>query len=263
MREAAIVAMVMAMAGGVVAQGALAQLGLTEAAARTFVLDEIKRPAADRGAPIEVAGTRAFLKLPPAARGPAATALFAWAKSYVSSPAFNASYNDLSERSAANRAAVRALGRCPGEEGHRRAARRVRTNAAGRRKDAAQGPRHDHGAGQAGPRQPDQSRLRRQAQSAADGRARAGERERTGDCPGGREDDAGRSADAVRAASARVPERDGRRELLGEARSASPAARMASSSSTRPIARSRGCGRPRRSSAARPPSPRARRPKPG
>ena len=79
------------MAGaGLVAQSQLAQLGLTETAARTFVLNEIKGPAAGRGAPIEVAGTRAFLKLPPAARGPAATALFAWAKSYVSSPAFMA-----------------------------------------------------------------------------------------------------------------------------------------------------------------------------
>ncbi|HEY7474773.1 MAG TPA: hypothetical protein VH679_07160 [Vicinamibacterales bacterium] len=43
---------------------------------------------AGAGADIDVAGTRAYLKLPPAARGPAATALFAWAKSYVSSPAF-------------------------------------------------------------------------------------------------------------------------------------------------------------------------------
>ena len=182
----AVGAVVMAGAG-LVAQSQLAQLGLTETAARTFVLNEIKGPAASRGAPIGVAGTRAFLKLPPAARGPAATALFAWAKSYVSSPAFMASYNDLPERSAANRAAVRALGRCPGEEGHRRAARRVRTDAAGRRKDAAQGPRHDHGAGQAGARQPDQSRLRRQAQSAVGGRACAGERAGLRDCPGGRE----------------------------------------------------------------------------
>ena len=81
----AVGAVVMAGAG-LVAQSQLAQLGLTETAARTFVLDEIKGPAASRGAPIDVAGTRAFLKLPPAARGPAATALFAWAKSYVSSP---------------------------------------------------------------------------------------------------------------------------------------------------------------------------------
>ena len=88
----AVGAVVMAGAG-LVAQSRLAQLGLTETAARTFVLDEIKRPATSRGAPIVVAGTRAFLTLPPAARGPAATALFAWAKSYVGSPAFTASYN--------------------------------------------------------------------------------------------------------------------------------------------------------------------------
>lgn len=82
------------MAGaGLVAQSRLAELGLTETAARTFVLDEIKRPSSSRAAPIGVAGTRAFLKLPPPARGPAAAALFAWAKAYVSSPAFMASYS--------------------------------------------------------------------------------------------------------------------------------------------------------------------------
>ncbi len=37
-------------------------------------------------------GTRAFLKLPRSARAAAATGLFAWAKAYVSSPAFQASY---------------------------------------------------------------------------------------------------------------------------------------------------------------------------
>ncbi len=80
-------------AAGLIAQSQLAPLGLTETAARTFVLNDIKGPAADRGAEIEVAGTRAFLTLPPAARGPAATALFAWVKAYVSSPAFINSYN--------------------------------------------------------------------------------------------------------------------------------------------------------------------------
>lgn len=74
------------------AQGTLAQLSLTEAAAREFVLKEITSPAANRSSDIVVAGTRAFLKLPAASRGPAATALFSWAKTYVSSPAFNASY---------------------------------------------------------------------------------------------------------------------------------------------------------------------------
>jgi hypothetical protein len=74
------------------AQTALASLGLTETAARSFVLGEIQSPALDRGSPIAVAGTRAFFKLPRAARGAAATALFAWAKAYVGSPAFTASY---------------------------------------------------------------------------------------------------------------------------------------------------------------------------
>lgn len=75
------------------AQGTLASIGLTETAARTFLIDEIKAPAAGRGSGIVVAGTRAFLKLPAPARGPAATALFGWAKAYVSSPAFKTSYN--------------------------------------------------------------------------------------------------------------------------------------------------------------------------
>ena len=112
------------MAGaGLVAQSQLAQLGVTETAARAFVLDEIKRPAADRGAPIEVAGTRAFLKLPPAARGPAATALFAWRRSYVSSPAFKTSYNNYRSGRLPTERRYRALRRGPGEEGRRRAAR--------------------------------------------------------------------------------------------------------------------------------------------
>jgi hypothetical protein len=74
------------------AQTALASLGLTETAARTLVLDEIKRPTTDRGSPMVTTGTRAFFKLPRAARGAAATGLFAWAKAYAGSPAFAASY---------------------------------------------------------------------------------------------------------------------------------------------------------------------------
>ena len=56
-----------------VAQGALAQLGLTEATARNFVLGEVKAPRGDRLNPMALAGTRAFLKLPPSTRGAAAT----------------------------------------------------------------------------------------------------------------------------------------------------------------------------------------------
>ena len=80
-------------AGRLIAQGALAQLGLTETAARNFVLAEIKSPALVRRSDIAVAGTRAFLRLPAAARGAAAMGLFAWAKTYVGSPAFTASYD--------------------------------------------------------------------------------------------------------------------------------------------------------------------------
>jgi len=78
--------------GVLLAQGALGQLGLTEATARTFLFDEIKSPARDRRSAIAITGNRAFLKLPPSARGPAATALFAWAKVYVNSPAFKTLY---------------------------------------------------------------------------------------------------------------------------------------------------------------------------
>ena len=77
---------------GMLAQTALAQLGLTETAARNFVFDEVKAPRGDRLNPMALAGTRAFLKLPASTRGAAATALFAWAKGYVNSPAFTNAY---------------------------------------------------------------------------------------------------------------------------------------------------------------------------
>ena len=80
--------------GVLVAQTAtLAQLGVTESAAREFVLNEVKGPAASRASEIAVTGTRAFLKIPAAARGAAATGLFAWVKAYVTTPAFKASYD--------------------------------------------------------------------------------------------------------------------------------------------------------------------------
>lgn len=78
--------------GTLLAQGVLVQLGLTEAAARKFLLDEIKSPASSRRSDIVVTGNRAFLKLPPAGRGQAASNLFAWAKAYVNSPAFKNAY---------------------------------------------------------------------------------------------------------------------------------------------------------------------------
>ena len=85
---------VMLFAGGsFVAQGVLMQLGLTESSARNFVLDEIKHPADGRRSDIVVAGTRGFVNLPRAARGPAATMLFAWAKGYVNSASFKTAYD--------------------------------------------------------------------------------------------------------------------------------------------------------------------------
>jgi hypothetical protein len=78
-----------------VAQTTLAQLGLTETAARTFVLDEIKAPTLNRTSRIALAGTGAFLKLPASMRAAAATGLFAWAKAYVNSPAFKTAYDGL------------------------------------------------------------------------------------------------------------------------------------------------------------------------
>ncbi len=82
--------------GAVLAQGALAQLGLSEAAARTFLFDELKGATIHgRRSAIAIAGTRAFHKLPADARGPAATGLFAWARAYVDSPTFGKAYADL------------------------------------------------------------------------------------------------------------------------------------------------------------------------
>lgn len=78
--------------GVLLAQGVLVQLGLTEVAARNFLLEEIKKPSSNRRSAIVVSGNRAFLKLPTSARGQAATALFAWAKAYVNSPAFKTAY---------------------------------------------------------------------------------------------------------------------------------------------------------------------------
>ena len=82
------------MTTGVAAQSALMQLGLTEAAARTFLWDELTSPTAGRRGDIVVTGTRAFLKLPRSSRAGATSSLFSWAKAYVSSPAFTAKYNE-------------------------------------------------------------------------------------------------------------------------------------------------------------------------
>jgi hypothetical protein len=85
-------AFVVAIGGTLAAQSSLGQLGLTEAAARAFLFDELVSPSTDRRSAIVIAGTRAFLKLPSSARAAAATGLFAWAKSHVNTPAFTARY---------------------------------------------------------------------------------------------------------------------------------------------------------------------------
>jgi hypothetical protein len=82
----------LASGAGVGAQSVLAQLGLTETAARSFIMSEAESTVTNRRSPIVETGRRAFYKLPAAARGPAATALFAWAKAYVGSPAFKTAY---------------------------------------------------------------------------------------------------------------------------------------------------------------------------
>lgn len=91
-RTFATIGLAVALAGAVTAQGTLVPPGVPEAAARTFLFDELKSPVRDRRSDIAIAGTRAFLKLPPSARAAAATGLFAWAKAYVGSAAFKASY---------------------------------------------------------------------------------------------------------------------------------------------------------------------------
>lgn len=96
-KAAVLAAIVVVLASGAgIAQSALAQLGLTEAAARRFLFEDLRAPTSHgRRSEIAVAGTRAFYTLPPAARGPAATGLFSWARAYVNSPAFTKAYADL------------------------------------------------------------------------------------------------------------------------------------------------------------------------
>jgi hypothetical protein len=79
-----------------VAQSALAAIATTEADAREWVKDTVF----DGGPTFHILfgedhvshALEAFKKLPASARGPATTQLYAWAKAYVSTPAFNAEY---------------------------------------------------------------------------------------------------------------------------------------------------------------------------
>ena len=67
----------------------LTDLGLTETAARRLLMDEVRTGAVGN---LATAGRAAYQKVPEAARGPVTTGLFAWAKAYVYSPAFEAEY---------------------------------------------------------------------------------------------------------------------------------------------------------------------------
>jgi len=91
-RLAVLATALVAAGAGATAQGALAQLGLIESSARSFVMSEATSTTTNRRTEIVETGRRAFYKLPPVARGPAATALFAWAKAYVGSAAFKTAY---------------------------------------------------------------------------------------------------------------------------------------------------------------------------
>jgi len=74
-------------------QSVLTQLGLTEAAARVLITNEV-RSSGEGGysSELAVAGRTAYLRVPEAARGAVTTGLFAWAKAYVNSPSFATDY---------------------------------------------------------------------------------------------------------------------------------------------------------------------------
>ena len=86
--------------GGLVvrAQGAAGPLGVADATARKFIVDAIGNDAFKTYQASTVRSdfvqtvSRALDRLPAAARGPATTAAFAWARAYTSTPAFAAEY---------------------------------------------------------------------------------------------------------------------------------------------------------------------------
>lgn len=90
-----LVALVLLGGGAVIAQSALAQVGVTEADARNY-LDRVL----NGGGPhfnntydsFAVQLREAWKKLPASARGPVMTGIYAWAKANVSTPAFRAAY---------------------------------------------------------------------------------------------------------------------------------------------------------------------------
>ena len=86
---------VLVLAGGVaLAQTVLAQLGETEASARTRILAEFDNGGPREGGSLGVAALGAYAKLSPAVRGQVTAGFYAWTKTYVNSAAFKKAYAD-------------------------------------------------------------------------------------------------------------------------------------------------------------------------
>jgi hypothetical protein len=84
-----------------VAQGVVAQLGQTDANLREHAwglfTDQTISTSDLMERSVIIAARKGFLKLPPPERAQAMTALYAWMKSYVSSPAFKSAYTKARE----------------------------------------------------------------------------------------------------------------------------------------------------------------------
>ena len=75
----------------VTTQSTAGPLGVADATARQLLVGAVLSSDGNAGELVPTVA-RAYAKIPAAARGPATTAAFAWATSYVSSPAFAAAY---------------------------------------------------------------------------------------------------------------------------------------------------------------------------
>ena len=80
------------LAGIVIAQSPLAQIKVTEQEARTFLDQMIARGGPTGLTDFPEEPLQVWRKLPAATKGPLTTQLYAWAKTYTSSPAFKAQY---------------------------------------------------------------------------------------------------------------------------------------------------------------------------
>jgi hypothetical protein len=90
------------MTGAALRQSALSQLGLTEAAARELMLEEVRNGGTDTRVTsarwytrLVKKGREGYQKLPVAQRAAATTGLFAWARAFTGSPAFKTAYTGI------------------------------------------------------------------------------------------------------------------------------------------------------------------------